>query len=1315
MNFMSIRFTLCLILLMQGFTYGQPKSSYGQSNSSFSPVKYNSASNYISWRQAASVKISETETQHFLDFKGAAYSFEDGFLPRYSQKIALSGNEATFTANIINPSYEALSEAEAAIIKYPAKITNEIQVNGNVCSSKKQKYGVVSFIPIRKNSTTGKFEKLLSFDLSLTPGIDVRSVTGGIRTYAANSVLQTGTWYKIAIANDGIYKLSYSFLQKLGIDLTAINPKNIRIYGNGGEMLAELNSVPRADDLLENAIFVKGDSDGIFDPTDYVLFYATGPNTWKYNNSTCPKYTHTLHLYSDSAYYFITTDIGAGKRIQTQASSSSLVTNAVTTFDDYAFHENNNVNFIKSGRQWFGEYFENIASYNFSFSFPNIDNASPVTVKANIASRFIDIAGNGDASYFISSQSGSTTLLIPATTDGTYADYAKIGASCYSFNPSNSVITVNVNKQTSDAIAWLDYIEVNARRQLTMSGDQLLFRDAQSVGSGNVAGYTVASNLPIQIWDVSDPADVHFQTLSITGTNYQFTLPADTLKQFVAFTGLSFNTPSASGIVTNQNLHALSNKDFIIVTYPDFYNEAMQLAAHHESVDTLSTIVVTLQQVYNEFSSGAQDVSAIRDFVKMFYDKASNPGEMPRYLLLFGDGSYDNKKRFSSNTNFIPTYQSDNSTVLTSSYVSDDFYGLLDDAEGLFLPSSAADIVDIGIGRFPVKSKSEAQLAVNKIISYTKTGVPANTTNNGCSSQSSNSPFGDWRNTICFIGDDEDGNLHVSQADQLATIVDTAYNDYNVDKIYLDAYPQAATPGGDRYPGVSEAINQRVQKGCLILNYTGHGGEVGLAHERIVEVSQINKWSNINNMPLIFTATCEFSRFDDPARTSAGEYCFLNPNGAAIALFTTVRLVFAAPNFYLNENFYEAAFKPVNGRMPRLGDLYQYMKSQPGGNSVNSRNFTLLGDPALKLVYPKFNVSTDTVNSMAVTASSSDTLKALSIINISGYVRDTKNNILSNYNGVLFPTVYDKQQPITSLSNDGVIASPPFTFTLQKNILYKGKVSVNNGYFKFSFVVPKDIAYKYGIGRISYYAENGNEDANGYYERVIIGGSNNLASTDVIGPEVNLFLNDTKFIFGGLTNENPDLFAVLKDANGINTVGNGIGHDITAILDANTESAVVLNDFYQADLNSYKSGTIRYRYSDLSEGKHTLNLKAWDVYNNSTQSYTEFVAAKSAALALSHVLNYPNPFTTRTQFYFEQNQSCQLLEVQVQVFTISGKLVKNIDQYVHTEGFRSDPIEWDGRDDFGDKIGKGVYIYRIKVKTNEGLTAEKYEKLVILN
>ncbi|MCW3084436.1 MAG: hypothetical protein JWP12_1802 [Bacteroidetes bacterium] len=1307
-----------LLFFVHSILLGQTKYNTAPLTSNLSAKLPPAAANSIKW--TAPVKISEIEGEDAkaLSFEGADHEHSDQYLPRYSKRVDLRGNENSFTATLINAVYEQLTDAESALISRKSRITNSIVITTHVLTHKKTNSGVASFIPIRKNSTTGKYEKLVSFDLQVTTSYTPKSFTRS-RTYAANSVLQSGKWYKIATTTDGIYKISYSFLAGLGINMAAVNPQNLRIYGNGGGMLSEQNSDPRIDDLAENAIYVQGETDGVFDSGDYALFYGTSANTWKYDTSSCTNFTHTSNLYSDSAYYFITFDLGPGKRVSNQSSSSLTPTHFVTTFDDHGFTENNTTNFIKSGREWYGEYFDNIASYNFSYSFPNIDHSAPAYVKVRLASRYQDLStAINNAYYSVSCQSGSINLGIPEVTGASEDDYANIGNGCFSFNPTSlsTTLTVNVTKQTADALGWMDFVEVNARRQLIMFGTQMAFRDAKSVGAGHVAQYDLTSNTPVQLWDITDPTNIKLQATNLVGTNdYQFVLPADAMHEFVAYTGGGFETPKASGTVANQDLHGMTNKDLIIVAYPDFYDQAMQLASFHEAHDSLSTLIVTPQQIYNEYSSGSQDASAIRDFVKMFYDRSTSTTDMPRYLLLFGDGSYDNKNRFSNNTDFIVTYQSYNSTMSTTSYVSDDFFGLLDDTEG-YWEEDDNDAVDIGIGRFPVKSKSEAQTAVNKILAYCKTGLPSTaSSNNSSCTQTTSSPFGDWRNVVCFIGDDEDGDLHIVQSNTLATIVDTTYNNYNVDKIFLDSYQQESTPGGNRYPGVTDAINKRVEKGALIINYTGHGGEVGLAHERIVEVSDINRWDNINNMPLFFTATCEFSRFDDPERTSAGEDVFLNPNGGGIALFTTVRLVYASPNFTLNEDFYQTVFTPVAGRMPRLGDLYYYIKTQPGGNSVNSRNFTLLGDPALRLAYPEFNVSTDTLNMALVTSASHDTIKALSVVTVSGFVRSKSGAILTNYNGVLYPTVYDKAQSITTLSNDGVSLSPPYTFKLQKNILYKGKVSVTNGYFKYTFVVPKDIAYQYGIGRISYYAENGTDDASGYYEKIIIGGSNDTATADNVGPEIKLFMNDNKFAFGGMTDENPDLYAVLKDDNGINTVGNGIGHDVTAILDANTENSIVLNDYYQADLNSYKSGSIRYPFNSLSEGHHTLDMKVWDVYNNSSKAYTEFVVAKSASLALDHVLNYPNPFTTRTSFYFEQNQCCQSLEVELQIFTVSGKLVKNFSQFVYAEGYRSAPIEWDGRDDFGDKIGKGVYVYRLKVKTSTGQTAEKYEKLVILN
>ncbi|HXC06315.1 MAG TPA: type IX secretion system sortase PorU, partial [Bacteroidia bacterium] len=779
-------------------------------------------------------------------------------------------------------------------------------------------------------------------------------------------------------------------------------------------------------------------------------------------------------------------------------------------------------------------------------------------------------------------------------------------------------------------------------------------------------------------------------------------------------TTASMSVPVNFGPVQNQNLHATAQTDLIIISHPDFLSQANQLANMHATNDHMTTIVVTPQQIYNEFSSGRQDVVALRDFARMLYKRYQTPATMPKYLLLFGDGSYDPKHRLPGNTNFIVTFENlDPAGPLneSDSYVSDEFFGLLDDTEGPWDTPSDAGNIDIGVGRFPVRDVESAQILVNKEQKYISLGSPPPIS--GCNLQNC-SVMRDWRNTVCFVADDGDGDTHVIQAEQLATMMDTGFANYNVDKIYLDAYQEEQTPGGGRYPGVEDAINKRIDQGALIFNYTGHGGPSGLSHKRVVELSQINAWNNLCNLPFFVTATCEFAQYDDPSFVSAGETVLMNPNGAGIGLLTTVRLVFSTPNFYLNQNFYRCAFQPIGGQMPRLGDLYRITQNL-SGSYTNNRNFSLLADPALRLAYPQQDSKTTNVNGTVVTATSVDTIQALSRVTVKGFVCDSTGAKLTNFNGTVYPTVFDKFSNLTTLSNDGVANSPPLTFALQKNVIYKGKASITNGNFQFSFVVPRDIAYQYGPGKISYYFENGVIDGAGSFTQVQVGGSSATAPVDNVGPRIKLFMNDSTFIYGGTTNENPRLYAILFDSSGVSTVGNGIGHDLVAVMDNNTSSPSILNDYYTADLNTYRSGKINFPYSSLASGSHSLKLKVWDVYDNSSESLTEFVVSASAQLALQHVLNYPNPFTTHTSFFFEDNECCQTLNVEIEIYTVTGKLVKTISTNVNTDGYRSPPIDWDGRDDFGDKIGRGVYVYRLSVKSPSGGIQQKLEKLVILN
>ncbi len=1248
----------------------------------------------IQWLPPVTQNISETETLSYLSFKNALYDFEYGKLPLYHTRVTLPINNVKLNVVLVDEVYEKVQGADLEIIKNKTRIKEYIDINVNVLSSRSVSSAHITFVPIRKTSA-GSYERLVSFDLHKTFQFSDITKSHSQKSHVDRSVLADGDIYKLCVSQTGIHQITYDDLVDLGINPGQINPQHLRIYGNGGGMLPESNDAFRHDDLVENAIYVAGESNGTFNTSDYILFYAESPHKWTYNQAK-DKFEHEKHLYSDLNCYFLTASHGSGKRIADIPSIAANPTHEVDFFHDYSVHEENKLNLIKSGRLWFGEVFDLQTTHDFSFHFPYIKTGSRVRLETSLAARSFQ-----NSSFDITVGNTHQKILIPSVPTSYTSRFAQISYDTISVTATAPQINVSIsyNKPSNISKGWLNYIQLNAKRQLVFTGSQMGFRNTAIVGNGNIARYTLSNaSSDLKVWDVTNPLEVRNVISTLNGNQMSFTLAADSLREFRTHNGSSYYTPRLIGKIPNQNLHGLGQFDMIIVTHPLFINEAKRLALAHNNAQDLSVVVATTDQIYNEFSSGVRDVTAIRDFVKMFYDRAQTPHEMPRYLLLFGDGSYDNKNRTENNSNFIPTYQTLNSLDPSLSYVTDDYFGILGPGTG----QHAQGALDVGVGRFPVRTVEQAKNAVDKSVIYlSRKNLLFD--GQGCSSFSGNiSNYGDWRNVICFVADDGDNNLHISQAENLALMVDTANRRYNIDKIYLDAYYLETSAGGQRYPEVNAAINNRVQKGALIINYTGHGGELGWAQERVLEVPDINAWSNKYNMPIFMTATCEFSRFDDPHRVSAGEYVFLNPNGGGVALFSTSRLAFASSNFVLNRSFYKFFFQKQNNEYPALGDLIRLSKNDIG-NISSTRNFVLLGDPALRPAHPKYQV---------VTTHFPDTMKALSKVVVEGYVADLNGQILDDFNGIIYPTVFDKPSSVTTLGNKS--DSQPFTFKLQNNILFRGKASVTNGHFSFEFIVPLDIAYHYDNGKISYYAEDGVRDASGYFEGFVIGGFNEDYEPDNQGPSIELYMNDENFVFGGITNENPILLALLQDESGINTTGNGIGHDITAVLNDNFNRVIVLNDYYQSDKDSYQSGRVVYPFYNLEEGRHNIHFKVWDVHNNSSEAYIEFYVAGSESLAVKHLMNYPNPFTERTYFVFEHNQSCNILNIKIEIVSLSGAIVKTIERTISSDGFKTDPIEWDGLNDYGHPLSKGVYVYRLMVETDDGRLAEKTEKLIIL-
>lgn len=1256
----------------------------------------------ISWESPVQYQYGEEYFQ-VPNIKGQSL---DGYCPNYFLKKKVAGGYGAIEIGgiVTQPATEA---DKKYIEQFHIVVPETVKADFKVTKEFGVKYAVVNLMPYIKEN--GQIRRIISFELEKIQESLVSKPF--VPQLFKNSVLAPGSgeWYKISITEDGFYRIDRDFLQAMGVNVENLNPQHINIFGNGDGLLPMLNSAPRTDDLAKNAIQVVGGADGSFDAGDYIVFYGWGPHRWYANGTT--DFYQERHIYSDVSNYFININPSETPlRVENIFNSTNPVTHTVTTYSDYRVYEQDYINLVGGGSRWYGELFDEGPGLTrtFSFSVPNIDASTPASFEVSMASS-ANSSSQTAQRYYIN----GTQLYDGLLPSG--VDYGRSTVSFEMTNPTTVMpLQIEVVRNSPDVLTYLDKITLNMRRELVFFSSDMQFRDLNSIGTGNVAEYQI-QNVPQTgfVWDVSD----RHRPWLVSGTNtsgtYTFTADADTLRTFAVSNGVNFLEPTAVGPVASQNLHGLPQADYLIVTHPNFVTEAQRLANLHRA-DGLTVHVVRTDQIYNEFSSGMQDATAIRSFAKMFYDRrAYTPGPKLKYLCLFGDGTYDPKNRVPNNNNFVLTFQFDqdnNSENHIAMMPSDDYFGILDDDEAI----SSSDLVDVSVGRMLVSNTQMAKELVDKVEHYMKngSGIYSAANTNCCSDDKYSSTFGDWRTTYTLIADDEESNyfLKFDVEPQYEYVTDTL-PEMNCKKIYLDAYPQITTAGGERYPEVNEAIDSRMERGSLVVNYVGHGGEVGLAEERIMTVPMIQDWRNIDVMPLMVSATCEFTKFDDPDRVSAGEWASLNPFGAAIALMTTTRSVYFSVNTSIGQAFIREVFQRGDDLRPRtFGEIIQRTKNEVGGN--NKRSFTLIGDPALRLALPNFSVVTDSINGQDP-ALLTDTIKALSQVTVKGHIEDYNDQLISGFNGVLYPTVYDKPRTQTTLSNDGA-ESPPFDFETQTNKVYSGKASVTNGAFEFTFIVPKDINYSIDFGKISYYAENGTTDAFGYDTSFLIGGLDPNGIVDNEGPTIDLYINDESFVSGGITDETPILIADVFDENGINTVGNGVGHDIVAILDGETGNPLVLNDFYTADLDSYQSGQIRYNFSALEPGRHTLSLKVWDVNNNSSERSIEFVVQEQENIVLDHVLNYPNPFTTNTEFFFEHNQVCSQLDVQIQILTVAGNLVKTINETVQTQGFRSEGIAWNGLDDFGDQLAKGVYIYRLKVRTPEGEIAEKLEKLVIL-
>ncbi len=1113
--------------------------------------------------------------------------------------------------------------------------------------------------------------------------------------HGQSSVMSSGIWAKFAVEKTGVYKITYDQLRKAGFDPSQINPSNIQVYGLASGMLPQPNNTSRPQDLPQISILVSGESDGKFDKQDYILFFAQHPDKVEYDVDK-QIFAYQKNLYSKKSFYFLTVGNSSGKRIETLENLGTGYP-TITTYNDFVYYELEDINLLKSGRDWVGEY----------FGFDRSELSIPLTIEGinlNSEISFVShVLGTTSTTYTFKVSINNVEFLqqkLFAIADTPYGskgifkrDTVRLNAIDVNFGASTKQeIKYTIAKDADRSRAYLDKFLLTFERNLALYGDQTFFVSGKST-LNPITQFQVSSFIAgSEIWDVSDPYNAKKQDVSAANSVATFSTQTALQKNFVVF-NTKIPTPEFVSKIETQNLHGMTVPNVVIVTNPLFLSEANRLAIHRRSVNNYTVEVVTTEQVFNEFSSGRQDISAIRDFMKVLYDRS--PSTL-KSLLLFGKSSYDYNDKTPNNTNFVCTYESRNSLHPLLTYSSDDYFGFLEDTEGNWGEEPAQNhTLDIGVGRLPVMSLESAHAVIDKIINY----------------ELSKKSLGAWRSEMVFLADDGNDNdgytsLHQSQADQLTREIEAANPGLHSKKLFVGMYEKETRPGGEFIPELTDEIVRTFDKGALIINYTGHGGERQLADESIITTLNIDKLKN-KLYPFVVTATCEFGRNDNPQEISGAERLVTHPDGGAIGMVTTARPVNATTNFDLNEAFYEALLNRKNGEYQNMGEVFRQTKNN-STSGVANRNFSLLGDPSLTLALPA-----DTIKITALeTATKSDTLKGLSTVKLTGQVQNFSGAVSTNFNGTVQVTLYDRPIKYTTIGKN----IPAFSYTEFSNALFRGEASVVNGAFEMEFILPKDVPVTVSSGKLMAYAFDPStfNDAGGALSNVKIGGKEPISISDNVGPEIHMFMSDTTFINGGITQPNTNLVVKLKDSTGINISSYDPEKSLTVRLDDNSE--IVANDYFVASKGGANSGIVNFPFENLKAGKHLLTFTASDIVGNTSSSTLDFVVTDNENLVIQSFGNYPNPFIDYTTLFFTHNRSGDDLQAQLLIQSVTGELIKSAEITIPESDYQVTLMEFNPPEVLDKKLPAGLYLARLIVRSlTNGSKNELVTKLIILN
>lgn len=1074
------------------------------------------------------------------------------------------------------------------------------------------------------------------------------------------SVLDSGRWWKMTVGEEGVYRVTTAEVA----GLAGANVDSIGVYGAGGGMLSLENGEVPTEGLRPVAVeVIDGDGDGLFGEGDAVLFFGEGADRW-YWSPTEERWLFERHAYASENHYFITRDSRERHHIATAPKVTA--TEEVTSYTSVAIVDNDLVNIFATGQKWMGERF-NTSVPTRTFDLQTAGNSDgTMKVRYGLANR--STAGGG---FSVSTPGYSNHVGI-----GSRQVYTTV-TDAFNTTASSFTFTVTFSAGESAATGYLDFIELNSHAPLNFGGGQLVVRNDQALGG--TARFRLGSR-DCRVWEVTRSGSE--REMEMTGGEWSDS--TSEARKYIVFDGSSYLTPTAIRPLGNQNLHGAAAAELVIVSHPSLTEEARRVATLHELFDGVSTLTVTDEEVYNEYSSGKQDPMALRTLLRDL--KARHLGEAPRWLLIMGSGTYDNRHLLGgSEAATVVTYETPYSFDEDGvSYCSDDIMGYLSPTGH----GAVSETMDVSVGRLPAKSLAEARHMVDKIEGYmTRRDLL------------SGDERGDWRNYVTLLADDADpghpgDSAFAHSSEVVARNIGRLYPQLNSDKLYADSYHQSTGAIGSYYPDLNNALRQRMNKGCLLINYIGHGSTAYIGTERFIELSDIESYSNADRLPLFVTSTCSYGRFDQPDGLCGAEACLLAP-AAAVAVISASRPISHLERF--NNDVVCFSLDPSN----TIGDALRKAKNRtPVAQSIG-----LTGDPALRLSQPENRVVVTHINSRPVTEGVDDTATVLSRVTVAGEIQDSTGMLLTDFEGTLYPIVFDRPMKSRTLANDN--PGTEVSFDVQKNILYRGSVAVSGGRFEYSFIVPQDVAYQYGYAKLSHYAKSASDHASGCYMQLLLGGLNDTADITASAPEIHLFIGDTNFLDGGITDADPTLVALLFDSTGINA-GSGLGHDITAVLDGNASSLVVLNDLYEPDVERAGHGSVSYQFSGLTPGHHTLTLKAWNIFNRSAEATIGFNVCHHDTLTLSALHCYPNPARERTQFLLEVNTPARVASAELQIYTPQGQRILSHTPTVSTEGYVVGPMVWDLA-----SVPAGLYLARIIITDTDGHTYQQTTKCIV--